>query len=619
MKVLQKFIKSKKVFLGLATCVFIIKMITYYILIGANASDFLNMIITYILFGFLFFSLAYSKWKYKNQIFLIIYVGFSILMFADSMYYYYYHQTVSIKQLWQLKNVASVPESLVATFIPSSVFLLIDIPFVYHLFKDFANKTYKRSYEYIYRQIKKTRYFKFALVTLFLIAVINPLNFNHINKINSIEFFTNHVNDVYTALTENVKVDKISAEEVLENVEEIKSSGTDNPTHRYKGIGKGKNLILVQVESFQNFLVGAEYNNQEVTPNINSLIKNNSLYFDKYYSAIGKGNTVDAEFSTFNSLYPDIDREAYTLYEENTFYGLPWLLRDEGYKTVAFHGYKGEFWNRENAYPGQGIEEFYSMEDLDQSDIIGMGISDVSVFNQSVDIMRTIEEPFLGFIVTLSNHHPYILPEELSTIDLLDEHKETMFGDYLQTVRYTDHAIGDFIKQLKEEGIYEDSIIVFYGDHHGLNYKMYDNDKIVGEYLEKPYDYGEMLNVPLIIHVPDSNITKTISTTGSFVDFLPTIANIMDLDIGHPYILGQDLANATDGFVAFTSYLLEGSFIYNDIMLEISRDKLLEDSRAWDVNTYEELEVEGLEEYYDRALTIKRTSKEILEQNLIER
>ena len=159
-------------------------------------------------------------------------------------------------------------------------------------------------------------------------------------------------------------------------------------------------------------------------------------------------------------MYPDIEREAYTLYEDNTFYGLPWLLRDEGYKTAAFHGYKGEFWNRENAYPGQGIEEFYSIEDLDQSDIIGMGVSDISLFNQSVEIMKEYEEPFFGFIITLTNHHPYLLPEELTTIDLLEEHEETKFGNYLQTVRYTDYAIGDLLK-LKEIGLYEDSIIVF--------------------------------------------------------------------------------------------------------------------------------------------------------------
>ena len=93
----------------------------------------------------------------------------------------------------------------------------------------------------------------------------------------------------------------------------------------------------------------------------------------------------------------------------------------------------------------------------------------------------------------------------------------------------------------------------------------------------------------------------------------------MNLQIPHPYILGQDLVNGTDGFVAFTSYLLEGSFVYNDVILEISRDGVLEDSRAWNTNTYESISPELLEEYYNRAITLKQTSKEILEQDLITR
>lgn len=617
MEKFKKMIKNRKFYFALVICLFTLKVCTYYVLIDANITNLFNLIISYILLVSIFIRLVFSKWKHKNIIFLIIYAGFSILMFSDSMYYNYYHQTVSVKQIWQLKNVTSVPDSFVATLIPASIFLLIDVPFVYSLFKKVVNKSYKKSYDFLYDHYNRIKYSTRVIALLLLLVVINPLSSNVFTRINSVEFFSNHIKDVYAAFTEKVVVKKISAEEILEVVEDIQEDEVINP--KYHGIGENKNLIIVQVESIQNFIIGNEYLGKEITPNLNSLIKNESLYFDNYYSTIGKGNTADAEFSTFNSLYPDIEREAYTLYEDNTFYGLPWLLRDKGYKTAAFHGYKGEFWNRENAYPAQGIEEFYSMEDLDQSDIIGMGISDISIYNQSVDIMKEFEEPIFGFIISLTNHHPYLLPEELHTFDLLEEHEESKFGNYLQTVRYTDYAIGEFIEELKEAGLYEDSIIVFYGDHHGLNYKMDDNDVIVSEYLDKPYDYDEMFNIPLIIHIPDSGISETISTTGGCIDFLPTIANIMNLQIPHPYILGQDLVNGTDGFVAFTSYLLEGSFVYNDIMLEISRDGVLKDSRAWDTNTYESIDPESLENYHNRALTLKQTSKEILEQDLITR
>ena len=619
MRVIKSLMENRKFYLNLILCLFLAKLITYYILIDGGIRDFFNLIITSVIFIAIFIGFALSKFKHKNKMFLLIYIGLSVLMLADSMYYNYYHQTVSVKQLWQIKNVASVPESVFATFIPLSVFLLIDIPFIYDFFKKFVEKHSKNIKEIIYKNIKSRKSIKrmniiFALV--FLIVVVNPLNSTLITKINSVEFFANHIKDVYMALTDNMISETISAEEVLETVEVIQQDEVSN-TLKYHGIGEGKNLIMVQVESLQNFVIGRDYNGHTLTPNINKLIEEDSLYFDSYYSHIGKGNTADAEFSTLNSLYPDIEREIYTLYEDNTFYGLPWLLRDKGYETVAIHGYKGDFWNRREAYEGQGFEEFYSMEDLDQTDWLGMGISDVSLYNQAIDIIKETPQPFFSFIITLTNHHPYILPDELQTIDLLEEHKETKFGGYLQTVSYTDYAIGQFIEQLKEADLYEDSIIVFYGDHHGLNYGMDDNDKIVSEYLGKPYYYDEMLNVPLIIHIPGSDCSETISNTGGFIDFLPTIANIMNLDIPHPYILGSDIVNESEGFVAFTSYLLEGSFIHNDIMLEISREGILEGSRAWNVNTYESIDPLLLEDSYNRAITVKQISEGVLEQDLI--
>lgn len=593
---------------------YIIKLITYYVLIEANPIANAYILITFMMFGCIFMGLALCRVTHRKVIFLLIYSLLSILMFADSMYYNYYNQTVSIKQLWQAKNVASVPDSFVATLIPASFLLLIDIPFVYYIFTQFINQNYNEPANKFRKHMKS---FIGGISIIILLIAINPLNSVVFAKVNSVEFFTNHISDVFDALTEDITSETITEEEVLEIIEELEPESIDEQKVKYQGVGEGKNLIIVQLESLQNFVINTEYNNQELTPNLNNLIDKDSLYFNQYYSHIGKGNTVDAEFSTLNSLYPAIERESYTLYEEKTFYGLPWILRDEGYKAIAFHGYKGEFWNRENAYPGQGFEEFYSMEDLDDSEIIGMGISDKTFLPQSVEIMEKVDESFFSFIVTLTNHHPYLLDEKLCNIDLLEEHEGTKFGSYLQTVKYTDEAIGEFIEDLKEKDLYDDSIIVFYGDHHGLNYKMDNNMEIVSEFIGKDYDFDEMLKVPLIIHIPDSGMKETIATTGGLIDFLPTIANIMNLEIPHPYVLGQDLINANEGFVAFTSYLLDGSFIHDDIMLEISREQILEGSRVWNINTHETLDPLLYEEDYNNALTIKKTSEEILEQDLI--
>src|SRR5699024_2322036 len=105
------------------------------------------------------------------------------------------------------------------------------------------------------------------------------------------------------------------------------------------------------VEALQNFVVDHFYDGQEITPNINKLLKEEgSLYFSNYYQLTGMGNTSDSEFVTQNSLYPSLKESSYVLHEDKTFYGLPWILRDEGYTSWVFHGYKPEFWNRDKAY-----------------------------------------------------------------------------------------------------------------------------------------------------------------------------------------------------------------------------------------------------------------------------
>lgn len=588
---------------------FVIKMMLYYSLIKVNRMEIVMIILSLILWSTIFLCFGESGLKRKREIFLAVYFLLSLLMFADTMYYNYYNQTVSIRQLWQAKSVAAVPKSFLATLIPASFLLFVDIPFAYKCFKEYATK------ERIQKLLpfRNLKYVIYVLTAVIITLVANPFHSAAIESVSNIEFFTNHVNDIYETISDNVTPPEMKPEEILEVLDEVPKEETPY----YQGIGKGKNLIVIQMEAFQDFVIGAEYEGQELTPNLNRLIEGDTLYFDQYYSNIGKGNTVDAEFSTLNSLYPVIDGECYRLFEDNTYNGLPWLMRDQGYYSFAIHGYKGEFWNRENAYPNQGFQDFYSLEDLNQDEIIGMGISDKSMFKQLIPILEQQTGPFFTFAITLTNHHPFVLEEQYQTLTLAEEDKGTKFGSYLETIHYTDEAIGQFISDLKASGLYDNTVIALYGDHHGLNCGMEDVVPSVSKFIGRTYDYDEMLNVPLIIHVPGSGINKTITTTGGQVDFMPTIANIMGLTLDGAFIVGQDLSNATEGFVAFTSYLFEGSFVTNNIMFEISREGIFEGSRAWKIGTNEEVDASLYQDEYDKALLLKETSKEILEQNLI--
>lgn len=600
----------------------IVKLLVYYYLIDWTIYSLLYMIISACIILSIFRGFTGILRKHKAVIFSVFYIGISILMFADVMYFNYYNQTVSIAQLWQIKNVAKVPQSFAATFIPASIFLLLDIPITINCFKKHIKKDVSENSDSDIQSSRlgryksnRYRYVKYlAGIIIFVFIAVNPVDSVVIANTTGEEFFINHVGDIYVNTVGRLAKKEIDRKDVISIIDD---NAPDTDSTDLKGIAKGRNVIMVQLEAFQNFLINASYNGVTLTPNLNELIGDNSLYFDNFYSNIGKGNTADAEFSALNSLYPVIEREVYTLYQDNTFDGLPWHLKRQGYSTFAVHGYEGDFWNRRNAYKGQGIDRYYAMEDLDDSDRIGLGISDISVYDQAVDIMKEQNKPFFSFIVSLTNHHPFEMDDALKEIPIKEEDEDSKFANYLQTAHYTDKAIGELIRKLKEEGLYDNSIIIFYGDHHGLNKDMDDNDIYMGRFLGKEYDYDEMLKVPLIIHIPGSGVTRTVSTVSGQIDIFPTIANLMDIEISDRYILGQDAVNAKEGFVAFTAYMLKGSFVTDGMMYEISREEIFESGRAWNPATGEEIDVEKARKYYERAIKLKTVSEQILEQNLI--
>jgi lipoteichoic acid synthase len=187
---------------------------------------------------------------------------------------------------------------------------------------------------------------------------------------------------------------------------------------------------MVQAESLNTFPIGLEIGGQELTPNINKLISV-SHYYPNTYLQIGRGNTSDAEFVANNSLYPIAPKGIYKDYSQNDFLSLANVLKNNRYHTSAAHGNSAEFWNRNEAYKKQGYDEFYHSENpsIKKDDMIGMGISDASMFSQMIDVYKKTEKPFYNFIVTLSVHKPFELPDPYKFLDLPEKFDGTSTGN----------------------------------------------------------------------------------------------------------------------------------------------------------------------------------------------
>lgn len=577
----------------------------------------------------IFEACSFKDSRARKITFGVVYTLITLVMLADACYASYFGKYTSVNQILQISSLLSIAKDgnvIGASVSPLSLLCLVDYPFVLYWYHQ-RNKGQKGLLE---QMNKKTLLILAVHVLMYAGAIcawiyygFNPQNLREIQQINHIEFFTYHTNDVVVNVVGRIQRGHVDENELQKELAAVvpKSEGT-----QYRGIAKGKNLIIVQTESLNNFVVGAKYNGQEITPNLNRLIADQSFYFNHFYSTTGVGNTCDAEFSVLNSLYPNDIRECYRMYVDNTYNGLPWLLRKEGYGAYAFHGYKKTFWNRNEAYKNQGFEHYYSQEELKMNQKtafagdLGYGLMDKALFKQAVSILKK-RQPFFGFMITLTNHIPYEIDQKYVSLKLKSQDEGTTFGNYLETVHYTDEAFGELIQELKDAGMYDDTMIVIYGDHQGMNLETPEVNYSMSNYLGRPYDYDQELNIPCVIHVPGLKEARQIDTVGGEIDIMPTVANLMGLDIPQPYVFGHDLLNAKEGFVAQISYVGEGSFITNDgnTLFKIGRDGTVENGRVLDLTNGETklMDTKLCTDYSNRAQTLIDLSKKVLDNNLI--
>lgn len=389
------------------------------------------------------------------------------------------------------------------------------------------------------------------------------------------ELLCYHIGDFYTALFgDSQNSDETLLEDSMDwiaNKDNTKSTTEKNDM--YWGIGHGKNVLVIQVEALQNFVLNATYNGQVLTPNLNAFLKDDCLQFTNHYYQVGGGNTADAEFTVNNSLYPPEKEAAYEKYTDNDYYGLPFLLKDNGYTgAYAYHGNNGAFWNRETAYPYQGFDDFISREDMPSLPTMGSmeGVTDSALFERIVyDMQYTYTSPYYIFAVTISSHHPFEIPAEMATLRLKDEDVGTLGGNYLQSVHYFDQCFGELVQNMKQAGLWDDTIIVLYGDHMALpcyteEYVTFMEQNFMPK--DVSYNYVEHFRVPFLMRVPGFG-SETHSIANGHIDIAPTLLHILGISNDRSIMLGQDLFVADEGIVLEQTHLGRGSYFTDNILL----------------------------------------------------
>lgn len=570
--------------------------------------------------------------KPKNQFkyFFLWLILFSILEIVNSVYYTFYVSFASFSELATLGQVETVAGSVFERLrIIDFIYIIFPIIF-YFIHKKLVNSTY-------YNFIEKIEKGKKMFVTTILVGVLfvgysfgtaTKTDYSRLskqwNRIYIVERFgviLYQFNDIVQTLTPKLSslFGYEEAVELFNNyfTDEEKNNYTEE--NKYTGIIDGYNVIFVHMEGMQTYLMDLEFNGVEATPNVNKLARE-GLFFKNFYPQISVGTSSDTEFTLLTSLLPAASGTVFVSYYDRNYITIPKLLQEKGYHTFSMHGNLASMWNRSNVHPNLGYQEMYFSDyfTYTEEEKLNLGISDSMFFEQAMPILEKIEstyDKYMGTIITLSNHSPFIYLDQYGEYDMSTTYEEvdettgekqtittnylyeTPVGNYIMSSHYADSALGEFINYINNSDKFNNTVFVLYGDHDAklshsnMNY-LYNYDYKTGEVLEEtseaytPYDsYDHELNknTPLIIWTKNKTLQKKLHGTVDYVmgmyDVMPTIGNM--LGIKNEYALGNDVFNIKDDNVVIFP---NGNFVTDLIYYNNStgESKLLKEGAVLD-------------------------------------
>lgn len=530
------------------------------ILSGFNSIPSLGIYISFVAailaFAFLF------KGKYQ----VIYLVGIDLLLSAlfvmDLMNYRSYASFISPFMLEQAGNLENLGSCVVSMLRTADIIFLLDVPIL-------ALVIY-RSRQRI-QKIQRNIIVFVMLLVLSLGIILNVQNSANaenprlrsifqVSWLPSATFTTlspigYHLFDSYMFFYETRTLE-LSLKEQNEIRQWFVAKAENLPDNRYKGMFAGKNLIIIQVESLETFVINQQIDGQPITPNMNRMLAN-SLYFPRFVQQVNGGLSSDADLLANTSVYPVRTGATFFRYPDNKYNSLPLLLEKIGYSTVAIHPDRGSYWNWMPALQAIGFQKCLDSSHWTVDETINLGISDGCYLPQVEKKLLEQQAPFYSFIVTLTSHAPFEIPEKHRELILPGYLEGTRLGDYFHSVHYTDKQIGHFLELLEKDHLLENSVIVIYGDHQGVH-TFYD-DEVKELQPSQEWWIDNHHRVPLIIY-QNQEAGEVIDIYGGQIDTLPTLAYLMGVD-EKEYLntaMGRNLLKTTKSFAITSSRVYYG-------------------------------------------------------------
>jgi lipoteichoic acid synthase len=481
----------------------------------------------------------------------------TLLILGDALYYRFFGDVLSVSAMLAVRQTEQVSGSIRSLIAPGMLWLVLDIPFALWL----VLRITRGSRAVLSPAQGIDRGFLPVIIVLALVAVVgvlptlSVLRASHLDQIfrdravmEQLGPLGYHAYDAWAYARSTVFRPAVSDAQVADArawfATRAPLRAGVGPSF---GAARDKNLIVIQVESLQDFVVDYRVGGQAVMPHLRSWT-DEALRFTNVTDQTNQGRTSDAELTTMASLLPLDHGAAAFQYPGDHYVGLPRVLTEHGYSTLSAVAFEAGFWNRRVMHPAYGFQQSLFEPDFEMTEQIGWGLNDRDFLQQMVPRLTRLPRPFGAWLITLSLHHPFDDFPDKHKVLSLGPLERTSFGNYLHTMRFFDAALADFQSSLARAGLLDDTLLVVFGDHDAG----FARDSALSATIGIGADEAAWaLNdrIPWFIRLPRGRapgLTGVRRIPAGQTDFAPTLLALVGIDPAPLPYVGRNLLGQPD-------------------------------------------------------------------------
>lgn len=345
----------------------------------------------------------------------------------------------------------------------------------------------------------------------------------------------------FNSLIQNSKGDEKSLYEYFYN--SVPTNQND-----YTGYFKGKNLIFILAEGFNEIAVS-----EELTPTLYKLT-HNGFVFNDFYSPVYL-STTGGEFQATTGLIPtQAILKMWKGNQPNIYFALGNSFNRLNYTTNAYHDWTYTYYERTKTMPTLGYNSYLGCRNGLEKEMNCTWLpSDVDMMNVTVPKYDK-NEHFMTYYISVSGHAPYYMTSGNSIAYknrnlVANLPYSNSVKAYIATQIEFDRAMETLINKLEADGVLDDTVIAFVGDHYPYTLTNSEVNE-VSKY--KKDDIVEVNHSNLVIWNNQMTEPIKVDKVGSQIDVLPTLLNLFGIEYDSRLIVGKDILSDYEGIAIFS-------------------------------------------------------------------